>query len=95
MTTRPVRTALLLVAVSAAAATAAAVLKAGHWKLHIDRHLIELIAQPQPNCPHCHGEGGWWTGGAFPEMEACGCWSDRRELRLRLLPLPAWDKPPF
>ncbi|GAA4694338.1 hypothetical protein [Streptomyces youssoufiensis] len=78
-----------------AAATTAAVLKAGHLKLYADRHRIVITAQPWPGCPRCHGEGGWWTGGAFLEMEACGCWSDRRELRVRLLPIPAWNEPPF
>ncbi|MEV6131949.1 hypothetical protein AB0M05_35050 [Streptomyces violaceusniger] len=89
------RVALLLAVVPAAAVTTAAVLKAGHFKLYADRHRIEITARPRPNCPHCHGEGGWWTGGAFPEMEACGCWSDRHTLRIRLLPVPAWDEPPF
>ncbi|MFF3787778.1 hypothetical protein [Streptomyces sp. NPDC001933] len=31
---------------------------------------------------------------ADPEMEARGCWSDRRELHIRLLPIPAWADPP-
>ncbi|MCX5166188.1 hypothetical protein OOK39_44950 [Streptomyces sp. NBC_00264] len=96
MTARHLRGALLLAAaVPLAAATAAAALKASHFKLYADRHRIEITARPRPGCPHCHGEGGWWTGGAFPEMEACGCWSDRRELRIRLRPAPAWDEPPF
>ncbi|GLV76353.1 hypothetical protein Shyhy02_43530 [Streptomyces hygroscopicus subsp. hygroscopicus] len=43
----------------------AAVLKASHLKLCADRHRIEITARPWPNCPHCHGEGGPWTGGAF------------------------------
>ncbi|MFD4860667.1 hypothetical protein [Streptomyces atratus] len=91
------RNALLLAAAVPVAVTAAAVaLKAGHWRLYADRHRIEITARPRPTCPHCHGDGGWWTGGAFPEREACGCWSDRRELRIRLLPLPGWpDEPPF
>lgn len=90
------RTAVLLAAaVPLAAVVAAAVLKANHLKLYADRHRIEITARPRPNCPHCHGAGGWWTGGAFPEMEACGCWSDRRELHVRLLPVLAWDEPPF
>ncbi|MGW6564986.1 hypothetical protein [Streptomyces sp. NPDC054975] len=49
-------------------------LKAGHRTLHFNRHNIEITAQPRPNCPRCHGDGGWWLGDAFPEMEACGCW---------------------
>ncbi|MFG2716418.1 hypothetical protein ACGFX2_38745 [Streptomyces goshikiensis] len=96
MTARRRRAALLIATVvPLTAATAAAVLKAGHLKLHADRHRVEITALPLPNCPYCHGEGGWWTGGAFPEMEACGCWSHRRELRIWLLPIPAWDEPPF
>ncbi|MFD5510768.1 hypothetical protein ACFWIB_23770 [Streptomyces sp. NPDC127051] len=96
MTARPLAATLLLAAaVPLTAVTAAALLKALHLKLHADPHRIEITAQPRPNCPHCHGEGGWWTGGTFPEMEACGCWSHRRELRIRLLPIPAWDEPPF
>ncbi|MFB6876362.1 hypothetical protein [Streptomyces sp. NPDC056323] len=90
MTARHLRGALLLTAaVPLAAAMAAAALRAGHHKLFADRYRIEITARPRPGCPNCHGEGGWWTGGAFPEMEACGCWSDRRELRIRLLPIPA------
>ncbi|MEV0604550.1 hypothetical protein AB0I82_35360 [Streptomyces sp. NPDC050315] len=90
------RTALLLAAaVPASVGVATFVLKAARWQLHVDRHRIELLPQPRRHCPHCHGAGGWWVGGAFPEMEACGCWSDRRELRIRLLPIPAWDEPPF
>ncbi|MFI1177863.1 hypothetical protein [Streptomyces melanogenes] len=96
MTARRLRAALLLAAVPlAAVAAAAAALKASHLKLTANRYRIEITAQPRPGCPHCRGEGGWWTGGAFPEMEACGCWSDRRELRIRLLPVPGWDEPPF
>ncbi|MEU3774227.1 hypothetical protein AB0F11_13665 [Streptomyces sp. NPDC032472] len=87
------RTLLLLAAVPLAAAVT---LKAGSWRLHADRYRIEVTAQPRTGCPHCHGIGGRWTAGAFPEMEACGCWSTRRELRIRLLPVPAWpDEPPF
>ncbi|MFH8371716.1 hypothetical protein [Streptomyces sp. NPDC018031] len=72
-------------------------LKAAHLKLHADRHRIEITAQPRPNCPHCHGDGGWWTGDPFPETEACGCWADRRQLGIRLLPVrhPWPDEPPF
>ncbi|MFF7705372.1 hypothetical protein [Streptomyces lydicus] len=96
MTARHLRGALLLAAaVPLAAATAAAALRAGHLKLYADRHRIEITARPRPGCPRCHGEGGWWIGGAFPEMEPCGCWSDRRELRIRLLPIRAWNEPPF
>ncbi|MEW1753425.1 hypothetical protein [Streptomyces angustmyceticus] len=97
MTACRLRVALLLAAaVPLAAATAAAALQTGHWQLYADRHRIELTPLPRRSCPGCRGEGGWWVGGANPEMEACGCWSDRRELRVRLLPVPAWpDEPPF
>ncbi|MFK0120789.1 hypothetical protein [Streptomyces sp. NPDC090994] len=91
------RTAVLAAAaVPVTVAAAAAALKAGHWKVHADRHRIELTPQPRRSCPDCRGAGGWWVDGANPEMEACGCWSDRPELRIRLLPVPAWpDEPPF
>ncbi|MET8724101.1 hypothetical protein [Streptomyces misionensis] len=98
MTAHRLRAVLLLAAaVPLAAATAAATLTAGHWRLYADRHRIELTPRPRRSCPDCRGAGGWWTGGANPEMEACGCWSDRRELRVRLLPVPAWpdNEPPF
>ncbi|MGW3658121.1 hypothetical protein ACWD6R_21620 [Streptomyces sp. NPDC005151] len=89
---------LLAVAPTVAAATAA-VLKAGHLTLHADRHRIELVPGPHCSCPGCRGAGGWWASGPFPEMEACGCWSDRRTLCLPLLPARAadsWpDEPPF
>ncbi|MGW1328163.1 hypothetical protein ACWD64_37245 [Streptomyces antibioticus] len=91
------RTAVLVAAaVPVTVAAAAAILKAGHWQLHADRHRIHLTPVARRSCPDCRGAGGWWTGGPFPEMETCGCWSERRELRVRLLPVPAWpDDPPF
>ncbi|WP_019711985.1 hypothetical protein [Streptomyces xinghaiensis] len=91
------RTTLLLAAVvPLAAATAAAVLKASHLELYADRHRIRLTPVARRSCPRCHGDGGWWVTGANPEMEACGCWSNRRELCIRLLPIPPWpDEPPF
>lgn len=95
----PVRihtTVLLAAVVPLAAATAATVLKAGRWQLHADRHRITLSPRPRRSCSDCRGAGGRWVGGAAPEMEACPCWSDRRELRVRLLPLPTRpDEPPF
>ncbi|MEV8605999.1 hypothetical protein AB0465_39740 [Streptomyces griseoviridis] len=88
--------ALLAAAVPVTVAAAAAVLKAGHWELYADRHRIRFTPVARRSCPHCRGAGGWWVGGPFPEMDACGCWSNRRELRIRLLPVPAWpDEPPF
>ncbi|MFH9757300.1 hypothetical protein [Streptomyces griseus] len=79
-----------------ALAATATVLKAGHWQLYADRHRLTLSPQLRPSCPRCRGAGGWWTGGLFPEMEACGCWSERHELHIRLLPVPARpDEPPF
>ncbi|MFF5407874.1 hypothetical protein ACFY8K_34040 [Streptomyces misionensis] len=96
MTAHRLRAALLLAAAPLAAATAAAALKAGDRSLFADRHRIQLTSQPRRSCPDCRGTGGWWTGGANPEMEACGCWADRPELRVRLVPVPAWpDEPPF
>lgn len=94
------RTAALLAAtLPATLAMATAVLRAGHWQLHADRHRIHLVPVVRRSCPDCRGTGGWWANGPFPEMEACNCWSDRRELCLRLLPVPArdpWpDEPPF
>ncbi|WP_371606837.1 hypothetical protein [Streptomyces sp. NBC_01213] len=90
------RTAVLVAAAVLVTVAAAAVLESGHWRLYADRHRIELKPRPRRSCPDCRGAGGWWTGGPFPEMEACGCWSERRELRVRLLPVPAWpDEPPF
>nr|WP_234326722.1 hypothetical protein [Streptomyces sp. NRRL S-337] len=80
----------------AAVGAAVLALKAGHWQLYVDRHRIELTPRPRRSCRNCRGAGGWWIGGPFPEMEACGCWSGRHELRLRLLPVPPWpDEPPF
>lgn len=96
MTACHLRGALLLATVVPfAAATAAAALKAGCWELTATRHEARLSPKPRPRCPDCRGEGGWWVNGPNPEMEACGCWSDRREIRIRLLPVPGWDEPPF
>jgi len=92
------RTALLLAAAVPLTVTAAAVaLKAGHWRMTCSRHGIWLEPLPRPDCPDCHGAGGWWTSGPYPDMEACWCWAERRELSLRLLPRPTvpYDEPPF
>ncbi|MFE1028599.1 hypothetical protein ACFW5I_29245 [Streptomyces sp. NPDC058818] len=87
---------LVAAAVPVTVAVAAAVLEAGRWRLYADRHRIELQPRPRRSCPVCRGAGGWWVDGANPEMEACGCWTTRRELRLRLQPVAAWpDEPPF
>lgn len=82
------RTAALAAAAVTITVTAAAiVLKAGHWRLYANRHRIGLQPQPLRSCPDCRGAGGWWVGGANPY---------RPELRIRLLPVPAWpDEPPF
>ncbi|MFJ3728527.1 hypothetical protein ACIPYQ_38995 [Streptomyces sp. NPDC090045] len=92
-----IRTAALVAAsISVMAAAAAVTLKASRWQLHADRHRIHLTPVARRSCPNCRGAGGWWVGGPFPEMEACDCWATRRELRIRLLPLPATvDEPPF
>ncbi|MEK8141741.1 hypothetical protein NKH18_01215 [Streptomyces sp. M10(2022)] len=97
MTVRRLRAAFLLAAaLPLTAATAAVVLKARRLTLYADRHRIHFTPVARRSCPDCRGAGGWWTGGPFPEMEACGCWSERREVRIRLLPIPAWpDEPPF
>lgn len=97
------RTAALVAAAVPVTLTAAAIAfkasRAGRWQLYADRHRITLSPRPCRSCPDCRGAGGWWVGGPNPEMEACGCWSDRRELRIRLLPVRAadpWpDEPPF
>ncbi len=82
-------------AVPVALAAAAAVLK-GRWQLYADRHRIHLTPVARRSCPDCRGEGGWWTGGPFPELEACGCWSERHGHHIRLLPVPARpDEPAF
>lgn len=87
---------LLAAAVPASVGTAAALLKACRWQLYADRHRSTLSPRSRRCCPDCRGAGGWWVGGANPEREAYGCWSYRRELRIRLLPVPAWpDEPPL
>ncbi|WP_051718175.1 hypothetical protein [Streptomyces megasporus] len=92
----PVAALLALGATAAVAAATVCVRTAGPWSLHVSRHLIELSPTARRNCPDCRGQGGWWIGGANPEMEACGCWSDRPTLRVRLLPRPPIpDEPPF
>ncbi|WP_314416158.1 hypothetical protein [Streptomyces sp. DSM 40484] len=88
--------ALLVAAVPVTVAAAIVVLKAGCWQLYADRHRIHVTPVARRSCPNCRGAGGRWTGGPFPEMEACGCWSDRPELRIPLLPIPARpDEPPL
>ncbi|MGW6016268.1 hypothetical protein [Streptomyces sp. NPDC055210] len=82
------RTAVLLaVATVAVLRTTTAVLRTVGWQLHADRHRIHLLPRARHSCQNCRGTGGRWTGGPFPEMDACDCWSERRELRIQLLPL--------
>lgn len=98
MRARGLRTAvLLLAAVPVTAAAAAVAFEAGHWRMTCFRYGIWLEPRPRPDCSDCHGAGGWWTGGPYPDMEACWCWAERRELSLRLLPRPTvtYDEPPF
>ncbi|MFF0386862.1 hypothetical protein [Streptomyces sp. NPDC004286] len=91
--TRCARTAVVLAAAVPALVLAMA---AGRWRLYADRHRIELTPRPRRSCPDCRGAGGRWSDGANPEMDACGCWTHRRALRIRLLPVPARpDEPPF
>ena len=91
--------AVIAAAVPVTACAAAVVLKkaggAGGWRLYIDRHRIELSPVALRSCPRCHGDGGWQVGGPFPEMEACPCWADRRELHISLLPIPSRHGLPF
>ncbi|MFD8726265.1 hypothetical protein ACFV2H_52305 [Streptomyces sp. NPDC059629] len=92
------RTAMLLVAAVPLTVTAAAVaLKAAHFRMTCSRHGIWLEPLTYPGCPNCHGAGGRWTNGPYPEMEACWCWAERLELVLRLLPRPTVPDgdPPF
>lgn len=92
------RTAVLVAAVvPVTVAVVAVALKAGHWELYADRHRIHLAPVARRSCPDCRGAGGWWVGGVNPEMEPCGCWAERRELTLRLLPRPTvpYDEPPY
>lgn len=80
-------------------AVAAVILKTGRWQVEIDRHHIAVTPRPRRHCTTCRGAGGVWISGPFPEMEACGCWSDRRHLRIPLRRGPAvapWpDEPPL
>ena len=87
---------LVAAAVPVTVAAAAIALKVGHWELYADRHRIHLSPVARRSCPDCRGAGGWWIDGANPEMEACSCWTNRREFRIRLLPIPGFPhEPPF
>ncbi|MGQ4347528.1 hypothetical protein [Streptomyces sp. SAS_275] len=63
----------IILAAAVVPAVTAAVLKAGHWQMHADRHHITVTPRPHRCCATCHGAGGVWISGPFPEMEACGC----------------------
>ncbi|WP_410540525.1 hypothetical protein [Streptomyces sp. KL2] len=90
-----------LAAIAAAASTALAAATyskaTGPWSLSVSRHQIRLLPTARRDCPDCRGNGGWWIGGPFPEMEACRCWAGRLEMRIPLLRRPnLWlDEPPF
>lgn len=57
------------------------------------RRALILTDTPRPDCPNCHGHGGWAHDCVSPEGEyagtdwwPCDCWDDA--LRWLLLPLP-------
>ncbi|MDI5971510.1 hypothetical protein POF50_019615 [Streptomyces sp. SL13] len=67
-----------------------------------------LTDTPDPNCPGCHGDGGWsrdygdYDTGEYAgtDWDPCNCWNEDR--RWPLLPLPRRktgtaysDEPPF
>ncbi|MFD5820234.1 hypothetical protein [Streptomyces sp. NPDC127038] len=80
-----------LLAAAIVPAVAMVVLKVGRWQVDVDRKHMTVTPRPRRNCTTCRGAGGVWTSGSFPEMEACGCWSERRHLRIPLRYTPATD----
>lgn len=88
----PARPALL--AATALLAAMSAIRAYGPWHVMASRHGIWITPEARPSCPRCHGAGGWWDGDpSQPDMEACGCWADRRALRIPLLPYRPEDAP--
>lgn len=87
------RTIVLTAAVPVTLPAAVVAVKPGHWQLYADRHRIELFPRPCRNCRDC--DGGWWTGGAFPEWRRAAAGPTGASCA-SLLPLPAFpDEPPF
>ncbi|MER7983369.1 hypothetical protein [Streptomyces sp. NPDC095817] len=87
---------ILAAVVVASPVLVAACLRVGHWQVDVDRTHITVTPRPRRHCSFCRGAGGCWMGGPFPEMEACGCWSDRRHLRIRIGAAPdPWPEPSF
>ncbi|WP_327067812.1 hypothetical protein [Kitasatospora sp. NBC_01302] len=85
-----------------------------HWRLapsHGRSPALILTQRPNPNCPHCFGDGGFDYGdeetGEYAGTDLCPCWHPGHHFRL--LPLPSWaarrwfgwrepvysDEPPF
>lgn len=59
------------------------------------RPRLELTESPDPNCPHCFGEGGllygyvdWETGECDGESEPCSCWNPFHTWRI--VNVPRW-----
>ncbi len=47
---------------------------------------LVLIDSADPNCPQCHGDGGWLGGYHWTAWTPCGCWNPGWVLPLLRLP---------
>ena len=65
-------------------------IRIGRWHIELYQRAIHVQQIPDPECPACDGEGGWWDGGygcESPEPVTCSCTE-----RLRHLRIPLWRR---
>ena len=62
----------------------------GRWTAELYGRALHIYRRPDPNCHHCHGEGGYevLTDGPAPapDYDLCTCWNPDRGLRIPLAP---------
>ena len=70
------------------------------WFLYRAHRAIHIERGADPNCPDCHGHGGWWEaapGAEEPDVVTCPC-NDGPRIRIPLgrRTQPEYsDEPPF
>lgn len=70
----------------------------GRWSITCRSGAVEFRRKPDPACPECFGDGGWYAGSPSdpetPTEVACPC-ADGRRFRLRYRPRRKSDTTPI
>lgn len=84
----------IILAAAVVPAVTAAVLKAGHWQMHADRHHITVTPGPIAAAPRVMAWAASGSAERFRRWRRMAAWSDRRHLRIPLRRGPAADPRP-